>query len=92
MKDEDAIPKPAYVRNSLASDSNVFAIRLENECIGGGVTSPVVKTLPGAPNLSGYRTSVPKLYLHEMQRNNASRSPTPATQKGRPCKTISSVL
>ena len=45
----------------------------------------VVNTRPGAPSRSGLSTLVPKQYLHEMQRKSARRSPTPATQKGKPC-------
>lgn len=54
---------------------------------GGEVmfTSCVVNTLPGAPRSSGLVASVPKQYRHDMHRNNASRSPMPATQKGKPC-------
>ena len=48
-------------------------------------TSMVVNTRPGAPSRSGLSTLVPKQYLHEMQRKSARRSPTPATQKGKPC-------
>ena len=48
-------------------------------------TSELVYTRPGAPRLVGRATSVPKAKRHEMQRNNARRSPMPATQKGRPC-------
>lgn len=44
-----------------------------------------VNTRPGAPSIAGSLTSVPKQYRQLMHRNNASKSPTPATQKGRPC-------
>ena len=47
-------------------------------------TSPVDTTLPGAPSCSGLSRSRLKVYRQEMQRNRASRSPTPDTQKGRP--------
>ena len=48
-------------------------------------TSELVYTRPRAPRLVGRATLVPKAKRQEMQRNSASRSPMPATQKGRPC-------
>ena len=50
-------------------------------------TSPVVYTRPGAPRISGASTLVPKQYRQLMHRNSARRSPTPATQNGKPCST-----
>lgn len=49
-------------------------------------TSELVKTRPGAPSVVGRATFVPKAKRQEMQRNRASRSPIPATQKGMPCR------
>ena len=36
--------------------------------------------------LQGFVTSVLNLYLHEVQRKRASKSRTPETEKGRPCR------
>ena len=41
--------------------------------------------------LQGFVTSVLNLYLHEVQRKRASRSRTPETEKGRPCRLHSQV-
>ena len=50
-------------------------------------TSELVKTRPGAPKVLARCTLVPNAKRQEMQRKSASRSPMPATQKGRPCRT-----